>query len=151
MASYCLSMINAAPAILVAGGDRGDVGLSVPLLFTFVTQLLSSFVWLVTKLVPPLVADDLRITLPASRDVNELDESEILNHLSLRQVFNFPTHGPYTLDFIMTDLSEHYLPPQPLPPLDVVDIFLSCGPPPPHNTQMAQSEHTDSAARLFGY
>lgn len=67
-------------------------------------------------------ADIIKIRLPSSKlvicgDFNELDVGDMLAHLSLKQVVDFPTHGQNTLDLIMTDLADLYLPPQPLPPM----------------------------------
>lgn len=45
-------------------------------------------------------------------DFNQLDISEI-EELNLHQVVYFPTHEQNTLDLIITDLADQYLPPQP--------------------------------------
>lgn len=67
-------------------------------------------------------ADSLRARYPSAKlvlcgDFNQLNTSEIEQHLQVSQVDDFPTHGANTLDIILTDMREQYLPPQPLPPV----------------------------------
>jgi len=67
-------------------------------------------------------ADALRVRFPAAKlvicgDFNCIDISDLLHQLHLTQIVDFPTHGQTTLDLIITDLSQQYTPPQPLPPM----------------------------------
>lgn len=67
-------------------------------------------------------ADALRVTYPAAKlvicgDFNRLDTSDLQHQLTLTQVVDFPTHDQATLDLILSDLSQQYQPPQPLPPI----------------------------------
>ncbi len=48
-------------------------------------------------------------------DFNELDTTDVTSHLCLTQVVEFPTHGQNTLDLILSDLTDWYLPSRPLP------------------------------------
>ena len=106
-------------------------------------------------------ADTLRTRLPSSRlvvcgDFNELDVGDILDHLSLRQVVDFPTHGRNTLDLVMTDMADLYLPPQPLPPMGRSPHLSVLWSPtlttslPPVCTVATYRPLTDSALRRFG-
>ncbi|KAK3882610.1 hypothetical protein Pcinc_013022 [Petrolisthes cinctipes] len=66
--------------------------------------------------------DILKIRYPSAKfvicgDFNEINTEELENALSLSQVVDFPTHNQSVLDEIVTDLSNQYLPPQPLPPV----------------------------------
>lgn len=59
--------------------------------------------------------DSLRVRTPVSRlimcgDFNCLDVSDILHQLNLTQVLDFPAHHNSTLDLILTDMSQQYLP-----------------------------------------
>lgn len=106
-------------------------------------------------------SDTLRARFPAAKlvlcgDFNELDTSEIQDQLNLSQIVDFPTHEGHTLDLIISDLSEQYLPPQPLPPVGRskhLSIFWS---PAPTTTQQRGTTTrtyrplTDSAVRQFG-
>ncbi len=49
-------------------------------------------------------------------DFNELDTTDITSHLCLTQTVEFPTYSQNTLDLILTDLTDWYLPPRPPPP-----------------------------------
>ena len=67
-------------------------------------------------------ADALRVKYQAAKlvicgDFNRLNIDDIQHQLNLTQVVDFPTHEQTTLDLIMSDLSQQYLPPQPLPPI----------------------------------
>ena len=106
-------------------------------------------------------ADTLRGRYPSAKlvvcgDFNELDISDITEQLHLTQVVDFPTHGQNTLDLILTDLSDQYLPPQPLPPMGRsphITVLWSPSPTtaPPHSTSTHTYRPTpDSAIREFG-
>ena len=89
-------------------------------------------------------------------DFNRLDISEILHQLHLTQVVDFPTHHQSTLDLIMTDLSQQYSPPKPLPPMGR-STHLSILWTPTPTTSVPRSTVTrshrpmpDSAMREFG-
>lgn len=106
-------------------------------------------------------ADSLKTRLSSSKlivcgDFNELDVGDILNHLGLRQLVDFPTHGSNTLDLVMIDIADHYLPPQPLPHMGQ-SILLSVPWSPaltsshtPVNLLKTNRPTLDSSRRLFG-
>ncbi|KAK3893298.1 hypothetical protein Pcinc_002854 [Petrolisthes cinctipes] len=90
-------------------------------------------------------------------DFNQLDPKEIEDQLSITQIVHFPTHKQNTLDLIITDLSDQYLPPQPLPPVgrsNHLSMFWT----PATTTSHDQDDHTtkicrptpDSAIRQIG-
>lgn len=105
--------------------------------------------------------DQLRTRYPSAKvvvcgDFNKLNTSDIEQQLHLTQVVEFATHGTNTLDLILTDLTHHYLPPQPLPPMGrsthlsvlwtPAPTFSSTAPP----ITKTYRPVTDSATRSFG-
>ncbi len=105
--------------------------------------------------------DVMRGRYPATKlvlcgDLNELDTSEIQGQLNLSQVVDFPTHEGHTLDLIITDLNELYLPPLPLPPVGrSKHLSLIWRPAPTNKLQRVTTTRlyrpiTDSAVRQFG-
>lgn len=106
-------------------------------------------------------ADALRVRFPAAKlviagDFNRLDVSEILHQLHLTQVVDFPTHQQATLDLIMTDLSQQYSPPIPLPPMGrSTHLSILWGPTPTTSTPRSAVSRmhrpmSDSCIREFG-
>ena len=106
-------------------------------------------------------ADALRVRYPAAKlvicgDFNRLNIDDILSQLHLTQVVGFPTHGQATLDLIITDLSQQYLSPQPLPPMGRSNhLSVLWNPAPTLSTPKATVTKThrpmpDSAMREFG-
>ncbi len=74
----------------------------------------------------------------------------------MKQIINSPIHGRNTLDLILTDLHDYYLPPKPLPPLGK-STHISVGwEPLPTHPAPAQTQYrkyrpiTDSGLREFG-
>lgn len=53
----------------------------------------------------------------ACDDFNQLDTQELKQQLIITQVIDFPTHSNKTLDLILTELTQHYLPSKALPSL----------------------------------
>lgn len=67
-------------------------------------------------------SDQQRSKFPAAKlvicgDFNQLDTRELQHQLNLKQIVEFPTHNNTTLDLILTDLTDLYSHPQPLPPV----------------------------------
>ena len=79
-----------------------------------------------------------------------------MNQLNLKQVVDFPTHEGHSLDLIISDLGEQYLPPQPLPPVGRskhVSVLWSPAPTTTqacHTTTRTHRPITDSSLRAFG-
>ena len=105
--------------------------------------------------------DSLRTRYHSSKlvicgDFNQLDVSDIKDHLNLVQVVDFPTHEQNTLDLILTDMADQYLPPQPLPPvgrsnhLSVQWLPAATTPHPHQPTTRTYRPTPDSAVRQFG-
>ena len=66
-------------------------------------------------------SDLLRVRYPSAKiiicgDFNEIDTFDLQNELHISQLVDFPTHENRTLDLILTDLGDHYNPPQPMAP-----------------------------------
>ncbi len=106
-------------------------------------------------------ADTLKSIMPASKlvvcgDYNQLDLVDVVEHLNLHQVVDFPTHGQNTLDLILTDMSDLYLPPQSLPPIGLSPHLSVLWTPacttslPPVSTTRTYRPLPDSCVREFG-
>lgn len=102
--------------------------------------------------------DEYRSRHPSAKvivcgDFNQLDTQEQVN---VTQVTDFPTHGNNTLDLIMTDLTQHYLPAQAIPPLERSPHLSVTWRPTPTTAHLTRHDTktyrplTDSATRLFG-
>lgn len=102
--------------------------------------------------------DELRAKYPSSRlvicgDFNDLDTTSLQDHLHLTQIVGFPTHGRKTLDLILTDLTDHYSPPVPMPRSPHISVLWEPSPttPPLHKaTTRTYRPLTDSGIREFG-
>ncbi len=108
-------------------------------------------------------SDELKLKFPSSKivicgDLNQLNINEILEQLHLTQVVGFPTNinSNNTLDLILTDLGDQYLPPKPLPPMGKSNhlcVYWSATPTIPHQHSSIIRTHRptpDSAIREFG-
>ena len=107
-------------------------------------------------------SDEMRTKYPSAKlvicgDFNDIDTKDLQQHLHLNQVVDFPTHGHKTLDLILTDLGDLYLPPVPLPGFGRSNHITALWSPAPSINQQAEKATvktfrpiTDSGVRGFG-
>ncbi|MPC96971.1 hypothetical protein E2C01_092256 [Portunus trituberculatus] len=105
--------------------------------------------------------DEIRSRFPSAKavvcgDIIQFNTNEIAEQLNLTQVVDFPTHCTNTLDLILSDVTQHYLPPEPLPPIGLSNnnsILWSPALSTSRPTRAVAKTYrpvTDSAMRQFG-
>lgn len=100
-----------------------------------IPSLIGSSVYICTVYYPPrdphadLLVDHLVTSVDSIRardnksafvilgDFNDLDTEQLEDHMSLSQIVTFPTHKKKCLDKILTDIKDHYEPPEKHSPL----------------------------------